>query len=117
MTLANTFDSDEFQRTAQEAEAHIKDALGIGKNSKTTKNSSARKSSAKKSPKGLKRVNSIDQEELNKMRQRVPDTEHLSRMRALLVKAHQNEYFIKKLAAGNSYVPENLNPEGSAHLG
>ena len=51
------------------------------------------------------------------MKKRIPDTEHLSRMRALLVKAHQNEYFIKKLAHGNSYIPDNLNPDGSKDLG
>ena len=38
-------------------------------------------------------------------------------MRALLVQAHQNDSFIKKLAAGNSYVPANLDPEGSKEMG
>ena len=46
-------------------------------------------------------------------KERIPDTEHLARMRALLVAAHQNDNFIKKLAAGNSYIPENINPAGS----
>ena len=45
--------------------------------------------------------------------ERIPDTEHLARMRALLVAAHQNDNFIKKLAEGNSYVPANTDPEGS----
>ena len=45
--------------------------------------------------------------------ERVPDTEHLARMRALLVAAHQNEHFIKKLAEGNSYVPAHTDPHGS----
>ena len=44
---------------------------------------------------------------------RIPDTEHLARMRALLVKAHQNDNFIKQLAAGNSYVPANTDPSAS----
>ena len=34
-------------------------------------------------------------------------------MRALLVAAHQNEHFIKKLAEGNSYVPAHTDPHGS----
>ena len=45
--------------------------------------------------------------------ERVPDTEHLARMRALLVAAHQNEHFIKKLSEGNSYIPANADPGGS----
>ena len=48
-----------------------------------------------------------------KQEERIPDTEHLARMRALLVKAHQNEFFIKQLAEGNSYVPANTDPNAS----
>ena len=33
------------------------------------------------------------------------------------MQAHQNDAFIKKLAAGNSYVPSNLDPEGSKEMG
>lgn len=51
------------------------------------------------------------------IKQRVPDTEHLARMRALLVQAHTNDSFIKKLASGNSYVPKNGDPEGSKEMG
>ena len=52
-----------------------------------------------------------------KKKQRVPDTEHLTRMRALLVQAHSNDSFIKNLASGNSYVPKHGNPEGSKEMG
>ena len=38
-------------------------------------------------------------------------------MRALLVAAHANDAFIKKLASGNSYIPVNLDPEGSKEMG
>lgn len=38
-------------------------------------------------------------------------------MRALLVAAHQNDAFVKKAANGNSYVPVNLDPEGSKDMG
>ena len=38
-------------------------------------------------------------------------------MRALLVQAHSNDAFIKKLASGNSYVPKHGNPEGSKEMG
>ena len=34
-------------------------------------------------------------------------------MRALLVKAHQNDHFIKQLAEGNSYVPAHTDPSAS----
>ena len=44
---------------------------------------------------------------------RIPDTEHLARMRALLVKAHQNDNFIKQLAEGNSYIPAHTDPSAS----
>jgi len=54
---------------------------------------------------------------MDKIKKRVPDTEHLSRIRAILVAAHQNEAFIKNLASGNSYVPAHLNPEGSKEMG
>ena len=54
---------------------------------------------------------------MDKIKERVPDTEHLTRMRALLVQAHSNDAFIKKLANGNSYVPRHGNPEGSREMG
>lgn len=54
---------------------------------------------------------------LDKIKQRIPDTEHLKRMRALLVAAHTNDAFIKKLSEGNSYVPMNLDPDGSKEMG
>ena len=38
-------------------------------------------------------------------------------MRALLVQAHSNDAFIKKLASGNSYVPKYGNPDGSKEMG
>ena len=64
------------------------------------------------SPGAIRRVLPVE-----KHMQRIPDTEHLSRMRALLVAAHTNDAFIKKLANGNSYVPQNLDPEGSKEMG
>ena len=51
------------------------------------------------------------------IKQRVPDSEHLTRMRALLVAAHQNDAFVKNVASGNSYVPQNLDPNGSKEMG
>ena len=54
---------------------------------------------------------------VEKLKKRVPDSDHLTRMRALLVAAHVNDAFIKKLAAGNSYIPANLDPEGSKEMG
>ena len=70
-----------------------------------------KKTSSRRSP-AIKRVLPVEQ-----LKQRIPDSEHLARMRALLVQAHQNDAFIKKLAAGNSYVPANLDPEGSKEMG
>ena len=54
---------------------------------------------------------------LEKIKERIPDTEHLARIRALLVAAHSNDAFIKKLSEGNSYVPMNGDPEGSKEMG
>lgn len=73
--------------------------------------SSQRKLPRAKSPK-IKRVLPTDQ-----LKKRIPDTEHLTRMRALLVAAHQNDAFIKKLTDGNQYVPANLDPKGSLEMG
>ena len=52
-----------------------------------------------------------------KIKQRVPDTEHLTRMRAILLEAHQNEATLKLLLENKQYIPKNLDPAGSAHMG
>ena len=62
---------------------------------------SVAKSKKKMTTASIKRV--LPNEDL--LKQRIPDTEHLTRMRALLVAAHSNDAFIKKLSNGNSYVP------------
>jgi len=43
----------------------------------------------------------------------VPDTDHLSRMRAHLVAAHHHDDFIKSLAEGTSYMPNSLDRLGT----
>ena len=68
---------------------------------------STKNSKSSKLHKPLKRV------EPEYKQERIPDTEHLARMRALLVAAHQNDNFIKRLAEGNSYVPANADPDSS----
>ena len=87
----------------------LKETLG-----KESYNESLNESEAPESPNPgvIRRVLPVE-----KHMQRIPDTEHLSRMRALLVAAHTNDAFIKKLATGNSYVPANLDPEGSKEMG
>ena len=83
-------------------ETEIKDINGNRKSSLT-----------RRGPSGLRKQ--TDLEKIKK--QRVPDSEHLSRMRALLVNEHQNDAFIHQLASGNSYIPVNLDPEGSREMG
>ena len=79
--------NSDFIKESQEAERRIKNALGISKSKKSLPNINSSPS--------FKRMQTISEQEKQQTKKRVPDTEHLSRMRALLVKAHQNEYFIK----------------------
>ena len=54
---------------------------------------------------------------MEKIKERVPDTEHLTRMRALLLAAHQNDETLKLLTENKQYVPKNLDPSGSKEMG
>mmetsp|Transcript_578 Transcript_578/g.742 ORF Transcript_578/g.742 Transcript_578/m.742 type:complete len:86 (-) Transcript_578:1081-1338(-) len=54
---------------------------------------------------------------MEKIKQRVPDTEHLTRMRALLLAAHQDDEMIKNLTENKQYVPKNMDPVGSKDMG
>ncbi len=40
-------------------------------------------------------------------RQRIPDSDHLAKMRAFLVEAHNNDNFVKELT-GDALIPTNL---------
>ena len=50
---------------------------------------------------------------MEKLKERIPDTEHLTRMRALLLAAHQNDETLKLLTESKQYVPKNLDSSGS----
>ena len=41
------------------------------------------------------------------VRQRIPDSDHLAKMRAFLVEAHNNDNFVKALT-GDALIPTNL---------
>lgn len=55
---------------------------------------------------------------LEKLKKRVPDTEHLTRMRALILAANQNDEMLQQLLHGKKdYLPRNMNPDGSKEMG